>query len=46
MGVPHLTPRKLRHSAITAARDAAGGDVRQVRLLLVDGAYIDGTWMR
>ncbi len=28
-----LTPHKLRHSAITAALDATGGDVRRVQRL-------------
>jgi integrase/recombinase XerC len=32
LGVP-LTPHKLRHSAITAALDATGGDVRKVQKL-------------
>jgi integrase/recombinase XerC len=31
IGVPGLTPHKLRHSAITAALDATGGDVRKVQ---------------
>lgn len=33
IGVPNLTPHKLRHSAITAALDATGGDVRKVQRL-------------
>ncbi|MBV9467904.1 MAG: tyrosine-type recombinase/integrase [Abitibacteriaceae bacterium] len=33
IGVKNLTPHKLRHSAITAALDATGGDVRKVQRL-------------
>jgi integrase/recombinase XerC len=33
LGVADLTPHKLRHSAITAALDATGGDVRKVAKL-------------
>lgn len=33
IGVQNLTPHKLRHSAITAALDATGGDVRKVQRL-------------
>ncbi len=33
IGVEHLTPHKLRHSAITAALEATGGDVRRVQKL-------------
>lgn len=33
IGVPNLTPHKLRHSAITAALDATNGDVRRVQRL-------------
>jgi integrase/recombinase XerC len=33
IGVQSLTPHKLRHSAITAALDATGGDVRRVQRL-------------
>jgi len=31
VGIDGLTPHKLRHSAITAALDATGGDVRRVQ---------------
>lgn len=33
IGVPHLTPHKLRHSAITAFLDVSGGDVRRAQRL-------------
>jgi integrase/recombinase XerC len=33
LGLPRLTPHQLRHSAITAALDATGGDVRSVQRL-------------
>jgi len=33
LGVAKLTPHKLRHSAITAALDMTGGDVRRVQRL-------------
>jgi integrase/recombinase XerC len=33
LGLPRLTPHQLRHSAITAALDATGGDVRRVQRL-------------
>jgi len=32
-GCPHLTPHKLRHSSITCALDATGGDIRRVQRL-------------
>jgi integrase/recombinase XerC len=31
VGIPNLTPHKLRHTAITIALDITGGDVRAVR---------------
>lgn len=33
IGHPDLTPHKLRHSAITCALDATGGDIRRVQRL-------------
>ena len=33
IGLDNLTPHKLRHSSITAALDATGGDVRKVQKL-------------
>jgi integrase/recombinase XerC len=33
LGIPNLAPHKLRHSAITAALDATGGDLRRVQRL-------------
>lgn len=33
LGVPQLSPHRLRHSAITAALDATNGDVRRVQKL-------------
>jgi integrase/recombinase XerC len=33
IGVPQLSPHRIRHSAITAALEATGGDVRKVQQL-------------